>query len=243
MGGTLQPIAQAILMESFPPARRGGGDGDVLDGRHRRAPILGPTLGGWITDQYSWRWIFYINLPIGILAALMVYSFIEDPPYLERTYLRRLDYIGFAFMSVGLGALQIMLDKGQEADWFHSSWIRTLAVTAGVALAAFVIRELTTDEPIVSFRVLADRNFAVGTILITMLGLVIYGTTAMLPLFLQTLLGYSAFDSGLAVSRARHGGHDLRRDGRPADRHRGQPPAHRRRVPEPWRSRAGCSAA
>ncbi len=198
-GGALQPIAQAILMESFPPARRGVAMATFSMGVIV-APILGPTLGGWITDQYSWRWIFYINLPIGILAALMVYSFIEDPPYLERTYLRRLDYIGFAFMSVGLGALQIMLDKGQEADWFHSSWIRTLAVTAGVALAAFVIRELTTDEPIVSFRVLADRNFAVGTILITMLGLVIYGTTAMLPLFLQTLLGYSAFDSGLAVS-------------------------------------------
>src|SRR5947209_14418356 len=122
-GGALQPISQAVLLESFPVQKRGAAMGVFAMGVVV-APILGPTLGGWITDNYSWRWIFYINLPIGILAALMVYSFIEDPPYLERTYLRRLDYIGFAFMSVGLGALQIMLDKGQEADWFHSSWIR-----------------------------------------------------------------------------------------------------------------------
>jgi DHA2 family multidrug resistance protein len=198
-GGALQPIAQAILMESFPPARRGVAMATFSMGVIV-APILGPTLGGWITDQYSWRWVFYINLPIGILAALMVWSFIEDPPYLERSRLRRMDYLGFGFMSVWLGALQIMLDRGQEADWFSSSSIRMLAVVSGIAMLAFVIRELTTDEPIVRFAVLSDRNFAVGTIMITMLGFVIYGTTAMLPLFLQTLLGYSALDSGLAVS-------------------------------------------
>jgi DHA2 family multidrug resistance protein len=198
-GGALQPIAQAVLMESFPPARRGVAMATFSMGVIV-APILGPTLGGWITDQYSWRWVFYINLPIGIVAALMVWSFIEDPPYLERTQLRRMDFIGFGFMSVGLGALQIMLDKGQEADWFSSSLIRTLAVVSALAMIAFVIRELTTDEPVVRFAVLADRNFAVGIVLITMLGVVIYGTTAMLPLFLQTLLGYTALDSGLAVS-------------------------------------------
>jgi len=198
-GGALQPIAQAILMESFPPARRGVAMATFSMGVIV-APILGPTLGGWITDQYSWRWVFYINLPIGILATLMVLSVIEDPPYLERTRLRRMDFLGFGFMSLGLGALQIMLDKGQEADWFSSSFIRTLAVVSALAMVAFVIRELTTDEPVVRFAVLADRNFAVGTIMITMLGFVIYGTTAMLPLFLQTLLGYSALDSGLAVS-------------------------------------------
>jgi MFS transporter, DHA2 family, multidrug resistance protein len=198
-GGALQPIAQAILMESFPPARRGVAMATFSMGVIV-APILGPTLGGWITDQYSWRWVFYINLPIGILATLMVFSFIEDPPYLERTRLRRMDFLGFGFMSIWLGALQIMLDKGQEADWFSSSFIRALAVVSGLAMVAFVIRELTTDEPVVRFAVLSDRNFAVGTIMITMLGFVIYGTTAMLPLFLQTLLGYSALDSGLAVS-------------------------------------------
>jgi MFS transporter, DHA2 family, multidrug resistance protein len=198
-GGALQPIAQAILMESFPPARRGVAMATFSMGVIV-APILGPTLGGWITDEYSWRWVFYINLPIGVLAMLMVLSFIEDPPYLERTHLRRMDFLGFGFMSVGLGALQIMLDKGQEADWFGSSSIRLLAAVSGIALVAFVIRELTTDEPVVRFAVLTDRNFAVGTLMITMLGFVIYGTTAMLPLFLQTLLGYSALDSGLAVS-------------------------------------------
>jgi len=198
-GGALQPIAQAILMESFPPARRGVAMATFSMGVIV-APILGPTLGGWITDQYTWRWVFYINLPIGIVATLMVFSIIEDPPYLERTRLRRMDFLGFGFMSVGLGALQIMLDKGQEADWFSSSFIRTLAVISVLAMVAFVIRELTTDEPVVRFAVLADRNFAVGTMMITVLGFVIYGTTAMLPLFLQTLLGYSALDSGLAVS-------------------------------------------
>ncbi len=198
-GGALQPIAQAILMESFPPARRGIAMATFSMGIIV-APILGPTLGGWITDQYSWRWVFYINLPIGIIATLMVFTVIEDPPYLARTRFRGMDYIGFGLMSVWLGAMQIMLDKGQEEDWFSSSSIRTLAAVATVAMIAFLIRELTTDEPVVNFEVLRDRNFAVGTILITVLGVVLYATTAMLPLFLQTLLGYSALDSGMAVS-------------------------------------------
>jgi MFS transporter, DHA2 family, multidrug resistance protein len=198
-GGALQPIAQAILLESFPPAKRGVAMATFSMGIIV-APILGPTLGGWITDEYSWRWVFYINLPIGLLALLLVFSFIEDPPYLERSRLRRMDYLGFAFMSLWLGALQIMLDKGQEDDWFSSPRIRVLAVVSITAMVAFVVRELVTDEPIVNFSVLRERNFAVGTVLITMLGVVLYGTTAMLPLFLQTLLGYSALDSGLAVS-------------------------------------------
>ncbi|PYM26583.1 MAG: EmrB/QacA family drug resistance transporter [Candidatus Rokuibacteriota bacterium] len=198
-GGALQPIAQAILLESFPPARRGVAMATFSMGIIV-APILGPTLGGWITDEYSWRWVFYINLPIGLLALLLVLSFIEDPPYLERSRFRRMDYLGFAFMSLWLGALQIMLDKGQEEDWFSSSRIRVLAVVSVIAMVCFVVRELVTDEPIVNFSVLRERNFAVGTLLITMLGVVLYGTTAMLPLFLQTLLGYSALDSGLAVS-------------------------------------------
>jgi DHA2 family multidrug resistance protein len=198
-GGALQPIAQAILMESFPPARRGVAMATFSMGIIV-APILGPTLGGWITDQYSWRWVFYINLPIGLLAALMVFTVIEDPPYLMRTRFARMDYLGFGLMSVWLGAMQIMLDKGQEEDWFSSTWIRGLAIMSAVAMVAFLVREITADEPIVRFEVLRDRNFAVGTVLITVLGVVLYGTTAMLPLFLQTLLGYSALDSGLAVS-------------------------------------------
>ncbi|HKC99531.1 MAG TPA: DHA2 family efflux MFS transporter permease subunit [Methylomirabilota bacterium] len=198
-GGALQPIAQAILMESFPPARRGVAMATFSMGIIV-APILGPTLGGYITDQYTWRWVFYINLPIGLLAMLLVLSFIEDPPYLERSRLRRMDYLGFGCMSLGLGALQIMLDRGQEDDWFSSTRICVLAIVSGTALVAFVIRELLTDEPIVNFSVLRERNFAVGAVLVTMLGVVLYGTTAMLPLFLQTLLGYTALNSGLAVS-------------------------------------------
>jgi DHA2 family multidrug resistance protein len=198
-GGALQPIAQAILMESFPPARRGVAMATYSMGVIV-APILGPTLGGWITDQYSWRWVFYINLPIGLLAVLMASAFIEDPPYLRRSRLARLDYLGFALMSIWLGTLQMMLDKGQEEDWFAAAWIRWFAVISIVAMIAFVIRELLGEEPIVDLRVLRNRNFAVGTVLITVLGVVLYGTTVMLPLFLQTLLGYSALDSGLAVS-------------------------------------------
>jgi DHA2 family multidrug resistance protein len=198
-GGALQPIAQAILLESFPPARRGVAMATFSMGIIV-APILGPTLGGWITDQYTWRWVFYINLPIGLLALLLVFSFIEDPPYLERRRFVRMDYIGFAFMSLWLGALQVMLDKGQEEDWFSSSRIRTLAIVSVIAMICFIVREIVTDDPIVNFSVLRERNFAVGTVLITMLGVVLYGTTAMLPLFLQTLLGYTALSSGMAVS-------------------------------------------
>jgi DHA2 family multidrug resistance protein len=198
-GGALQPIAQAVLLESFPVERRGSamalyGLGVVV------APIIGPTLGGWITDSYSWRWIFYINVPIGILAVLMINSFVEDPPYIRNQRPGRIDYIGFGLMALGLATLQIVLDKGQEADWFSSSFIAWATVFAVIALVAFVIWELRAKEPIVNLRVLANRNFAVGTALIAAMGVVLYGTIALLPLFLQTLVGYPALQSGLAVS-------------------------------------------
>ena len=198
-GGALQPIAQAVLLESFPTTKRGSamavyGMGIVV------APIIGPTLGGWITDNYSWRWIFYINIPIGILAVLMANTFIEDPPYIKNQRPGRIDYIGFGLMAVGLATLQLVFDKGQEEDWFSSTFIIRSAMIAVVALVAFVIWELRTKEPIVNLRVLANRNFAVGTALIASVGIVLYGTTALLPLFLQTLLGYPALQSGLAVS-------------------------------------------
>ena len=198
-GGALQPIAQAVLMESFPPARRGAAMAAFAMGVIV-APILGPTLGGWITDNYSWRWIFYINLPVGVVAILMTHTFIEDPPYIRAARQRRIDYLGFLLMVAFLGTLQLMLDKGQEVDWFAAAWVRWCAGISVAAFVAFVVRELTTDAPIVNLRVLANRNFAIGTALITVLGVVIYGTTAMLPLFLQTLLGYPALQSGLAVS-------------------------------------------
>ncbi|HET8781818.1 MAG TPA: DHA2 family efflux MFS transporter permease subunit [Pyrinomonadaceae bacterium] len=198
-GGALQPIAQAVLLESFPAERRGSamavyGMGIVV------APIIGPTLGGWITDNYSWRWIFYINVPVGILAVLMAQWFIEDPPYIRSQRPGRIDYVGFGLMALGLATLQIVLDKGQEDDWFSSAFITRTLIVAIVALVAFVVWELRTREPIVNLRVLANRNFAVGTALIFAMGVVLYGTSALLPLFLQTLLGYPAAQSGLAVS-------------------------------------------
>jgi DHA2 family multidrug resistance protein len=199
-GGALQPIAQAVLMESFPLARRGVamaayGIGVVV------APILGPTLGGWVTENYSWRWVFYINLPVGVLAMLMAEAFIEDPPYIRRHVgWTRIDYIGFGLMAIGLATLQVMLDRGQEDDWFAAAWVRWFAVIAVVSLVTFVIRELRTQHPIVDLRILRNRNFAVGTLLIALLGIILYSTIAMLPLFLQILMGYSALLSGLALT-------------------------------------------
>ena len=198
-GGALQPIAQAVLLESFPAEKRGSamavyGMGIVV------APIIGPTLGGWITDNYSWRWIFYINIPVGLLAMLMAKTFIEDLPYIRSQRPGRIDYIGFGLMAVGFATLQLVLDKGQEDDWFSSAFITRSLMIAIVSLVAFVIWELRTKEPIVNLRVLANRNFAVGTAMIATVGIALYGTTALLPLFLQTLLDYPALQSGLAVS-------------------------------------------
>ncbi len=198
-GGALQPIAQAVLMESFPPARRGVAMAAYAIGVVV-APILGPTLGGWVTENYSWRWIFYINLPVGVLAVMMVQSFVEDPPYIRRSGWGRIDYVGFSLMAIGLAALQVMLDRGQEDDWFAAVWVRWFAVIAAVSLIGFIIRELRTEHPIVDLRILRNRNFAIGTFLITILGIVLYSTIAMLPLFLQILMGYSALLSGLALT-------------------------------------------
>ena len=198
-GGALQPIAQAVLLESFPPSKRGAamavyGMGIVV------APIIGPTLGGWITDNYSWRWIFYINLPIGAIAAFMANSFVEDPPYLKNQKPGRIDYIGFGLMALGLAALELTLDLGQQKDWFSSSFIIFTAVSASVLLISFVLWELLTPEPIVNLRVFTDRNFAAGCGIIATVGIALYGSTALLPLFLQTVLGYPAVESGFAVS-------------------------------------------
>lgn len=198
-GGGMQPLAQAILLESFPPNEHGKamavyGTGIVV------APVIGPTLGGWITDSYSWRWIFYINLPVGILAFFLASLYIEDPPYIKLDLTGKIDALGFGFMALWLGSLQLVLDKGQEADWFQANWICWTAAISCVAFVVFVWRELGVSDPIVQLRVLLNRNFAAGTLITGLYGVVLYSVTALLPLFLQTLLGYSALQSGLAVS-------------------------------------------
>jgi DHA2 family multidrug resistance protein len=197
-GGGLQPISQAVLLEEFPGAERGKAMAFWSMGIIA-APVLGPTLGGWITDTYSWRWVFYINLPIGIASLIMIGLFVTDPPYLRRGKLRA-DVWGFGMLAVGMGALQIMLDKGQEDDWFGSRFIISLAVLAAVFLAAFVIRELITDQPIVHFRLLKFRSFGAGIVLVTLLGFVLYGSLVTLPLFMQTLLGWTSATAGLWTS-------------------------------------------
>ena len=194
-GGVLIPVSQAILRETFPPEEQGMamglyGFGVVL------GPAFGPTLGGWLTDHYSWPWIFYINVPIGIINVLMVMRFIKDPPYLVREK-GKIDLLGLSYMMVGLGALQIMLEKGEQEDWFSSDLIRVLSVAAVLGMILFIWRELTTDRPAVNLGILKDVNFASGALIGGILGMGLMGSLFLLPMFLQQLLGYPALDSGL----------------------------------------------
>jgi MFS transporter, DHA2 family, multidrug resistance protein len=198
-GGAMQPLAQAILLESFPPTQRGTatalfGLGIVV------APVIGPTLGGWLTDQFSWRWNFFINLPVGILAVFLMLLVLEDPPYIRASRPGRIDGIGFGLMGLFLGTLQIMLDKGQDADWFSAVWLRWFVVVCTASFVGFIVRELWTDHPIVDLRIFKNRNFAVSSALFAIFGLVLYALIALQPLFLQSLLGYTAFDAGLSVT-------------------------------------------
>jgi len=197
-GGGLQPLSQAVLLEEFPGDERGKAMAFWSMGIIA-APILGPTLGGWITDSYSWRWVFYINVPVGIVSLILIYFFISDPPHIRRGSLT-VDAWGLGMLAVGMGALQIMLDKGQEKDWLGSGLIRMLAVTALVFLTGFVVRELTVREPIVHFRLLKYRNFSSGIFLASALGFVLYGSLVLLPLFMQTLLGWTATTAGIWTS-------------------------------------------
>jgi DHA2 family multidrug resistance protein len=162
------------------------------------APMLGPVLGGWLTDSYSWRWVFYINVPIGVLAVFLTTIFVFDPPYIKRST-ARIDYWGMGYLALGISCLQIMLDKGQEDDWFGSNFIRTLCVFAIIGLSAFIIRELTAEHPIVDLSVFKIRTYATGVFLMTVLGFVLYGSTVLVPLLLQTLLGYPALQAGMAM--------------------------------------------
>src|SRR4051812_40382261 len=197
-GGGLQPISQAVLLEAFKPEDRGKamgfwGLGIVV------APILGPVLGGWLTDSYSWRWVFYINIPVGIASIVMTKLYIFDPPYL-RNENRRIDYWGIGMLAVGIGALQIVLDKGQEEDWFSSHMITALAAVAAITLVALIVHELTTDDPVVDLRVFKERSYAVGVFLMTVVGFVLYGSRVLLPIMLQTLLASPPLQAGIAMA-------------------------------------------
>jgi MFS transporter, DHA2 family, multidrug resistance protein len=198
-GGALQPISQAILLESFPREKRGMAMAAFAVGVVV-APILGPTLGGWLTDNYSWRWAFYINVPVGVLAVVLIGAFVEDPPYLRSSARAKIDWAGFLLMAVALGTLQIILDKGQQDDWFAAAWIRWFTFASATSLIVFIVWELKTAQPIVRLQVFRDRNFAVGTFLFALVGVVLYSAITLIPLFLQPLMGYSALQSGLAVS-------------------------------------------
>jgi DHA2 family multidrug resistance protein len=197
-GGALQPLSQAVLLESFEPQDRGRAMGFWAVGIIV-APILGPVVGGWLTENYSWRWVFYINLPVGIVAILMTRLFVFDPPYLRRES-QGIDYWGMGLLVVGIGALQFVLDKGQQEDWFESNLIAMLALLSVVALVALVVYELTTPHPIVDLRLFKDRTYSVGVFLMTVLGFALYGSLVLLPIMLQTLFGYSSLAAGEAMA-------------------------------------------
>ena len=198
-GGGLQPSEQAILADTFPPRQRGMafavyGMAVVL------APAIGPTLGGWITDNFEWRWIFFINIPVGLLSLMLTQRLIEDPPYLkQQKKTRRVDYIGLGLLAVGLGFLQVVLDKGERDDWFSSHFILVTTVVSILALIALVIWEWYHEDPIIDLHLFRERSFAVGNFLMFMVGFALLSSTVLLPLFMQTILGYTAEQAGLAL--------------------------------------------
>jgi DHA2 family multidrug resistance protein len=201
-GGGLQPISQAILVESFSRKKQGMamavyGMGVVV------APIIGPTLGGWITDSFSWRWIFFINVPVGVVAILMTTALVHDPPYLVRKTLKqglKIDWIGLGLLSVGLGFIQVMLDKGQTDDWFESRFIVACGVIGVLGLVGVVLWELRQPQPLVDLRLFTQRNYSMATFMMFAMGVILYGTTVLLPILVQTLMGYTAQWAGLVLS-------------------------------------------
>jgi MFS transporter, DHA2 family, multidrug resistance protein len=200
-GGGLQPMAQAILADTFPPHQRGlafalYGITAIM------APTIGPTLGGWITFNYSWRWIFFINLPVGLATWFLVRRFVEDPPYLAKIKAAgvKLDYIGIALLTLGIGALQVLLDRGQEDDWFGSNIITTLVVVATVCLISLVIWEWYQKAPIIDVHMFRSFNFASASLMMFTLGILLFSSLVLMPQFLQTLLGYTSQLAGLALS-------------------------------------------
>lgn len=197
-GGALQPLSQSILLESFPPKDRAKsmaayGLGIVV------APVLGPTLGGWLTDTFSWRYAFYINIPVGILAVIMISRFVHDPPYIKHAKVGAFDNIGFGLLVVWTGCLQVVLDKGQEDDWFGAVWVRWAVAALIVSLVGWIWRSWTNPKGLVDLHILKDHNFRTGCYMIALLGMCIYITIAILPLYYQEILGYTAFTAGLVV--------------------------------------------
>jgi MFS transporter, DHA2 family, multidrug resistance protein len=200
-GGGLQPSEQAILADTFPPAKRGMAFA-VYGLAVVMAPAIGPTLGGWITDNFTWRWIFFINVPVGILSLLLTSRLIEDPPYFHRRKLSEthIDYVGLSLVALGLGSLQVVLDKGQRDDWFGSNFIVVLTAIAVASLVWVVVWEWYQEDPIIDLHLFRERTFATANFLMFMLGFALLGSTLLLPLFMQTLLGYTAERAGLALS-------------------------------------------
>lgn len=198
-GGGLQPTQQAIILDTFPPHKRGAafaftGITVIV------APILGPTLGGWITDNYSWRWIFYINIPVGMMAFFFVWRLVEDPPHAKLKKLPHVDYVGLLLIAFGLGVMQFVLDKGQQEDWFDSDLIVNATIFVVLALGGAVLWLLRQKDPIVDLHLLKDRSFGMSCILIFITGFVLYGGSTMLPLLLQTRFGYDSTLAGLVLS-------------------------------------------
>jgi DHA2 family multidrug resistance protein len=196
-GGALQPLSQSILLETFPPRQHGiamavFGVGIMF------GPIIGPLLGGWITDNWSWHWIFFINIPIGIISILLTMLFITDPPYMKRMKMK-IDYWGLALLTLGLGCLQIVLDKGQQDNWFSSSFIFWLSITSAVSLISFVLVELFTEHPVVNLRAFKNVTFSTGNVIMFMGFFNLFATIVLLPIYLQTLMGYTSYLAGLVL--------------------------------------------
>jgi DHA2 family multidrug resistance protein len=200
-GGGLAPSEQAILVDTFPPAKRGAGMA-IYGMAVVVAPAIGPTLGGFITEHLSWRWVFFINVPVGLVSLMLTNRIVSDPPHLAEMRARagRIDYVGLGLISTGLGCLEYVLDKGQEEDWFNSTVILVFAAAAAFCLLAFVVWEWREDQPIIDVRMFKGRTFASGSAIMLLIGVLLYAPTVLLPAFEQTLMGYTAEQAGQTLS-------------------------------------------
>ena len=206
-GGGLQPISQAILLETFPKKEHGMAMATFATGIVF-APILGPVLGGWITENWSWPWIFYVNIPVGIICLILTLTFIVDPPYLRQKVLS-IDYVGLVLLAVGIGFLQLVLDKGQRKDWFSSPFITSFSIIAAIALILLIIRELVCKEPVLNLRVFRDRSYTTGSFIIFLYFFALYGCVVLLPLYVQNAYGLYRIPRRPCLSTRRFSGASL----------------------------------